>query len=89
MTVNISKLQVMLVEHKGRCAELEELLGRKLKKLSYPAPEKDFKFVFNLAVEFYRHVGAIWALEGILNGTEHDWTKTGVTTAASSEQGGH
>ena len=75
--VNDKKLAVMLSEHKSRCTEVEELLGRKLKKITFPLSEEEFRSIFNKGVKFYRHVGAIWILEGILHGTVHEWNETG------------
>jgi len=76
MEVKKSKLDVMLQEHKGRGGELEYLWKGYLKKLKKELSEEDYdtvKEALRVGLKYYRHVGAIWAVEGILNGTEYDW----------------
>ena len=74
MEINRKKIYVMLEEHKGRGGEVGALFRATLKKVDQDAP--GVKFLLKTMVEFYRHVGAVWALESILEGKDHDWSNT-------------
>lgn len=79
MDLNENKLRVMLEEHKGRGGEVERHLAKALKKIEGKETLEfnEFQHLFNVAVEYYRHVGAVWVLEGIKNGKEYDWRSVG------------
>ena len=73
MSINREKLEAMKSDHTLRVGDLQRLLTKQLEKL--PVSEQEsFKKVFNIAAAYYRHVGATWILEGILNGKEFPWS---------------